>query len=144
MEFIRDIVTVASMGLTFTTIIACMGVLYLWWEAAWRAWKASHRTEVNWFVLGVVIGFGGGIVDNVYWGFAWFAELVSHPYRDALFDNGVYANLIFRQLATIAAAVCHIRAAISTDSYRFRAIVFGGWALGIAMMVPMFIYGEIG
>lgn len=144
MEFARDLVTIASMGLTLTTVVGCLGVIYMWWGAAWKAWKTSHRTELHYFIMGVSIGFFGALVDNVYWGFAWFAEFINHPYRDSLFDYGVYSNLFFRQLCTILAAAFHIQAAVESTSRTFRIIVVGGWVLGVAAMVPMYLFGSLG
>lgn len=128
-------VTLASLALTPATIIAAAVVVFLWWGSAKRAFWISHKSEVQWFVLGVTIGFIGSMVDNIYWGLAWAADYTGHESRDALFRYGVYSNTPFRQICTIGAAVCHIKAAVDTDSHLFRYSILGSLGISVLALV---------
>lgn len=140
MEFTRtlhEIATFVSLVLTATTITGCSMVIYLWRESAINAFKVKEKEDMHWFIIGVLIAFIGALVDNIWWGFAWTADFYGHASRDWWFANGVYSNLIFRQLASFVAAYCHVRAAISIDSYKYKSFirlaavstVIAGWGL---------------
>ncbi len=134
----HDVITILSLGLTPLTIIASCAVVYLWWSGAWTALTKEHREPMHWFILGVLVGFIGAVFDNLYWGVAWSLDYINSPYRDAVFDFGVYSNLPFRQIATAAAALCHVRAAITADSTALKTL-FGLSSLigfgGVAVLV---------
>jgi hypothetical protein len=112
-EFMDDIVTIISNGLAIPTLAACMFVVGMWAKSAWQAvrspWVLSHT---GWFVLGVFLGFGGEVLDNIYWFMVWV--MVSLDYESASYwtTKGVYFNIPFRQVLAFAAAYCHIRSAI--------------------------------
>lgn len=131
LDWAHSAVTLLSLALTPATIIAAIVVLVLWWKSTKRAFWVRHKTEVQWFILGVSISFLGSVVDNFYWGLAWTADYTGHESRDALFKYGVYSNAPFRQLCTILAAVCHIRAAMTAQDRRFRAIIIIAWLTGL-------------
>ena len=144
MNMVHDIATALSLSLTITTVLGCLGVLYLWRESAWNAWKRSHKKEIDWFVLGVAIGFLGALVDNIYWAIGWTADFLQlHSTRDFFFENGVYPNVFFRQFLTSAAAACHVRAAVASESLVFRFVVLGGWAAGLLVLGPLLYAGHV-
>ena len=62
------------------------------------------------FLPGIFVGFLGSVFDNFYWGIAWTTEYLHIEARDTLFKLGSWPNIIFRQLAGIAAAYCHMKA----------------------------------
>lgn len=128
---IHDIFTYLSLVLTPLTIVGCVGVAIFYFRSATRALVEPEKTEMHWLLMGIFIGFLGSSVDNLYWGLAWTAEYLKHPIKEDLFHYGVMSNLPFRQLTTLAAAYCHIRAAIETDSRLFRFTLYGGWALSL-------------
>lgn len=142
MELIRDIFTVISLSLSVPAIAGCMGVVWLWHDAAMKAWRLTHKTEMHWFIMGVAASFCGSLGDNVYWGVAWTADYFNHEYRDAIFRNGVYSNTIFRQACTLFAAYCHIRAAVSTNSRPFKVFITASWASGIALAAALFLTND--
>lgn len=65
------------------------------------------------------------------------ADYTGHEYRDALFKYGVYSNAPFRQVCTIGAAVCHIKAAVDTDSHLFRYAVLGSWGVSLLALAAL-------
>ena len=118
-----------SLALTPATIIACIAVLVMWSKGALKSVWSRHKTDVQWFMIGVVISFVGAAVDNLYWGLAWLADYTGSSLRDALFRNGVYSNVPFRQVCTVIAAGCHIKAALGSDSAIFRRCVYVFWSV---------------
>lgn len=134
---IYNLFTAASLALTVPALFGCAAVVYLWSKSALRAWRAAHKSETNWFVIGVTIGFIGSLFDNLYWFVAWTADYYQLPVRDWLFRNGVYSNTLFRQVATILAALCHVRAAVETDSRPFR------WLIGLSWVSATVLTGLI-
>lgn len=68
-------------------------------------------TASEWLIAGVFISFLGMVADNAYWGIAWTFSFLESDYKGWWFQNGVFANVPFRQLPGILAAYCHIRAA---------------------------------
>ena len=126
----HDIATLISLAMTIPALFGCLGVVWLWHESAWRAWKSEHKTETHWFILGVTVAFAGSFIDNTYWALAWYADFYELPSRDALFHHGVYSNTIFRQGCTAFAAYCHIRAAVVSTSLQFRLWITFSWLLG--------------
>ena len=107
----NDYAEMVSLALTLPTILIGIGVLVHWGPSAWRSWnvKAIHRDASQWLILGVAIGFLGGILDNIYWGIAWSSAYAQHPSRDFWFANGVWPNIPFRQISGAYAAYCHLR-----------------------------------
>lgn len=135
----QGIASVVSLATTIPTILGCIGVVWLWHNSAWAAWTDRHKTETQWFILGVAVGFIGAAFDNIYWGVAWTAHYYQHEYTQAIFDGGVYSNVVFRQLATAFAAFCHIRAAVETDSRQFRVWILVPWALALFAAIFLFV-----
>lgn len=133
-----NFVTLLSLGLTPLTIIGCCAVVYIWRKAAIKALKTREKTEVSWIILGVVVGFAGSFIDNLYWGLAWASDYAHLTPRDWLFKNGVYSNTPFRQVATIIAAVCHIRAGMLSTETILRWVLYIGAFTGILFTVTLF------
>lgn len=94
-----------SLLLTFPTIVACIFVLYVWTPHLPR--EAKH-----WLLVGIAFSFVGSIVDNTWWGIAWYLRREDDPSWHWWFDHGVYSNIFFRQAFKLIAAYCHIKAAI--------------------------------
>lgn len=94
-----------SILLTFPTVVASAFVIYLWFPMVPK--EAKH-----WLILGIALGFLGTIVDNTWWGIAWYMRRVNDPHWTWWFDHGVYSNIFFRQGCKLAAAYCHIKAAM--------------------------------
>jgi len=101
-----------SLVMTIPTVILAFAVIYLWMPAACVAAKDKDRSANQWFILGVVGGFIGAAMDNLYWFLPWSASFVG---ESEAFENltliGVYFNVIFRQGLGIFSAWCHIKAA---------------------------------
>ena len=90
-------------------------MIFLWGHAAKSAAGRYVRTELDWFTLGVVVGFIGGWVDNLYWGLAWLANYLALESEAFLFGHGSYSNVIFRQGFGIVAALCHVQAGLIAE-----------------------------
>ena len=132
-----------SLSMTIPTVILAVSVVYLWLPAARKAILADNRNAQQWFILGVVAGFLGSTVDNLYWLFPWSASYISEQdIFQTLVNTGVYFNIIFRQGFGILAAYCHVRAAASTELPKVRLVnhlLVGSYALGIAYVALMTI-----
>ena len=133
----NEFVTFLSLVLTPPTIAAAVAVVLIFYKSFQNALSANEKTEKHWLIAGVFIGFFGGVFDNAYWGIAWAADYLDHPAKDWWFQNGVFSNLPFRQLATLAAAYCHIRAAVDSDSPFLRIVLALAWGLGILTAVVL-------
>ena len=107
---IHDTAELISLGLTWPTILMGLGVLWHWGGEAFRAWSKPHqeRTPTDWLILGVGVGFLGGVLDNAYWGIAWSSSFLEHESQGILFSSGVYFNIPFRQIAGLYAGYCHL------------------------------------
>lgn len=109
---IHHIAEMLSLIMTIPTVLLAAAVVYLWLPAARAALEADSRDAHQWFILGVVGGFIGSAVDNLYWFMPWTASFMGET---AIFSNltesGVYFNVFFRQGLGIFAAYCHIKAA---------------------------------
>lgn len=99
-----------SLALTAPTLYLARRTIAKFWRLAWGtlATPANQRTDYQWLILGIVVGFLGALLDNLYWGIAWTASYIDSPATAFWFEHGVFANVPFRQLAGIAAGYCHV------------------------------------
>ncbi len=104
------IATGVSLVLTWALLFLCLAVCHRWRSAA-ADLLADRNNPIAWFAGGVFIHFATNFADNLYWGVAWSAHFGGWASEAALFENGVYSNIPFRQIGTIAAAFCHLKAA---------------------------------
>lgn len=103
--------TLISLGLTWPALTVCVLVLYSWHSEYIKYCKTiSNVTPSLKLIAGVYIAFFGSMIDNTWWGIAWTLDYLDRPSRDFWFINGVYPNVIFRQIALIWAGVLHISA----------------------------------
>lgn len=114
-ESIRTIVELQSLALTLPVLLLCLLVVG---ECIPSLRSAKPQTQMRWILLGISIGFFGNMVDNFYWMIPWTANFLQLPITSDLVNFGVFPNLIFRQLLTMTAAYCHLRAFISPDRPR--------------------------
>ena len=110
----QEIAELISLGMTFPTVILAIAVVYTWLPSAREAFENNIKESQDWFIIGVVIGFIGGILDNIYWFLPWTAAFIGHPAFETLTNAGVFFNVFFRQGCGMAAAYCHLRAAESS------------------------------
>ena len=144
----QEIAEFTSLTLTVPTIVLAIGVIYMWGPAAWRAIKARDRNSSHgWFIIGVVVGFLGGLLDNAFWSVPWTASYFGAENVNELMSLGVYFNIFFRQSAGIVAAYCHLRAAQMTGGSRAERrvnwIISAAWALYVigSMGLLLFSWG---
>lgn len=110
-EQVQSAAEMASLFLTVPTVVLSAHVVCMWWKDAVEAFRSDHKTANHWFIMGVAIGFIGGVFDNIYWGVAWSLEFINSSYAPWWFRHGSIPNVFFRQLAGTIAAYCHVRAA---------------------------------
>ena len=99
-----------SLVLTVPTVI--LGALVVWYYSP-RAIKALRKpcktlTEIEMLIIGITVGFMGAVVDNIYWGLAWFHEMIGSESSPWWFKNGVLSNVPFRQTAGVVAGAFHL------------------------------------
>lgn len=90
-----------------------------------RGWKAVKPSQ--WINIGIVLCFFGSIIDNAYWLIPWSLKYAGYEYG-ALFNDGVFVNVPFRQLPLIVGGALHILAESlshkSRDKMKARLVVF--------------------
>lgn len=112
MILMHDVAECVSLALTFPTIVFGLAVVVLFYEDAATALSSGRRTRTDCLILGIFIGFVGGVLDNTYWAIPWTLSFVRHADTDWWMAQGVYFNVFSRQLCGWAAAYFHVRAAL--------------------------------
>lgn len=105
-----------SLGMTPAVILLGIWVIKEWFPDSWTSLWSKQKTALQWFVLGVALGFMGNVVDNIYWGIARTAHYLKAKSAPDWFESGVYFNIVFRQFLTMLAAYCHAHAVFSFDA----------------------------
>lgn len=107
-----DLIELIAQALT--AMLIWMSVRLLTWfgksAAAGLKKPPGKRNQSERLIIGIFIGFAGGLFDNLYWFVAWTADFLSLPSRDELFAWGIAPNLFFRELSAIIAIVLHVSA----------------------------------
>lgn len=111
-DWFHALAEMLSLALTVAGLIWAAEVMRFWGPEARRAAFAKHRTASQWLILGIVVSFAGSVVDNVYWGIAWFSNFLQLEAAKAWFHNGVYSNVPFRQIPLLAASALHAYGAV--------------------------------
>lgn len=144
---LHDYAELVSLGLTAPAVI--LGVLVAWafLSRAMEGFRNTSRTAIEWFAMGIVIGFAGSALDNIYWSFPWAFSFLGTGWADAFFNFGVYPNIIFRQSCGIAAAYCHLRCAVHyvndtpdvSELYMLHRIFWWSLSAGVALSVLLYL-----
>lgn len=138
-----EIAQFVSLWLGFSSIIAAAWTLKHYWPRAHAFLRNPTTLDfTGWLVLGVCFGFAGSVLDSSYWQAAWSSAFLNHFTRAWLFDHGVMANILFRNIALLLAAYCHYRAYLiafpdrsGREANRFIAICLGaGLALTLGLV----------
>lgn len=93
--------------MTMPTLILAAIVVKVWGKSV----KVKPESSHDWFILGVVSGFSGAFLDNLYWLIPWTASFLDLKVSNDLIMYGVFFNIFFRQGLGIFAAYCHLKAA---------------------------------
>ena len=128
--------------MTFPTVILAIAVVYTWFPSARAAIKSNNPTAQDWFIIGVVAGFIGSVLDNAYWFMPWTASFLEHDAFQTLTNMGVFFNIFFRQGLGIIAAYCHLRAAEISSNRRIRGLntlLFASNLIGIAYSLMLIL-----
>ena len=136
----HEIATFVSLATTVPTVLFAFAVVYFFRANARKAFFATERREVDWLILGIVIGFIGSLVDNAYWGVCWTGDFFGLALTESCFKNGVFPNVFFRQATTLVAALCHLQAAVISHSRAFKRMMFAGWVGVIVSAVLMVVF----
>lgn len=125
-----------SLWLTPMTIIACAFVVYRFYAGFVSASSAKEKTELHWFIIGIVIGFAGDLGDNIFWAFAWSAQFTNQSYWTDIFEYGAFSNSIFRQGCGIVSALCHLRGVSHLpEGYdTMKRVVYSGTVFGFVFV----------
>lgn len=107
---LRDFIELVSLGGTITNVYLAIVVVLLWLKATVDAVKRGQLDAQGWFITGVSIGFLGDALDSSYWLVTWSAFFLDLTIAKPMMENGVYANIPFRQFLGSVGAYCHIRA----------------------------------
>ena len=90
-------------------------------------------------ILGVVIGFAGGVIDNIWWGFAWGADFAypESEFRHFMFRNGPFSNTFARQAMGIMAGLCHLASAVLARKKIIKRLTYTGCILGFLLVLNL-------
>lgn len=147
-DVIVEYANIAQLGLTITFLLYYRNLCLKWADSFFgtleavnwfRPWLSDLSAE-GWLVVGIVFGFTGNALDNIYWGVTWGAALFHLPTHELLFDGGPLANLLFRQGFGIWALYCHLRAAKkitdTRDELPNRSYFMAGFAtMGLLLLL---------
>lgn len=78
--------------------------------------RRRDRDRSDYLIMGIFVGFVGGALDNLYWAIPWTCEYLQLDATQSWIMNGVYPNIVSRQLCGGIAGYCHVRAALSPAS----------------------------
>lgn len=120
---LQEIAELLSLGTTFPTMILSIAVILIWLPSAIPAIRSKRPKAQDWFIIGVVSGFIGSTLDNLYWFFPWSASFLDHPSFLSMVKVGIFSNVVFRQGLGIVAAYCHLQAAhLSSGISKFNGL----------------------
>lgn len=149
---IIDLANTVQLSLTIVFILFCFQLLNTWksafidsmrninyyrWDRPWRnsgAWTADQ-----WLIVGIVTGFTGNLLDNVYWGLTWLAYQYDHPAHEYMYAGGVFANIIFRQGIGMWAVYCHLKAAKMLNEKDDKTNVSTFFLAGIGSLILLLL-----
>lgn len=126
MEPIEIFINSVQVGATLTFVAYCFLLLYVWREGFLTAWRkvwtrgSPPLGEGENLALGIVIGFAGNMMDNLYWGITWMLLMWGLDAGQEWLNNGPFANIFFRQLPGILAVYFHVKAAHMIHAAEFN------------------------
>ena len=101
-----------SLLLSWPAIALSVLVVVWWGSQSLTSLGKRNPSSSELFAMGVAVGFLGEILDSAYWTIPWSMAFVESPHTGAWMSKGVYFNIVFRQLFTIAAATLHVQSYI--------------------------------
>ena len=128
--------------MTFPTVILAIAVVYTWLPSAREAINSNNPKSHDWFIVGVVAGFVGATLDNIYWFMPWTASFIGHEAFQTLTNAGVFFNIFFRQGLGIVAGYCHLKAAELSSDNKIKGInnlLVASNLLGVAYAVMLIL-----
>ncbi len=120
MYTIENLTQLISLGMIFPSLILAIVVVYTWLPSLISTYKTSNPLAHDWFFVGVVFGFLGVIVDNIFWIIPWASAYLQDLGLYTLVPYGVTYNIIFRQFCGVIAAYCHLKAAEITSNSKIK------------------------
>lgn len=126
----------ASLCFTVPTIVLSLMVVHLFFSEAWKSVRTRiKRKSIEWFALGIVIGFAGSVLDNLFWSIPWTCHYLGLTITSSLIEVGPVFNIPFRQIAGTAAAYCHVRSAYEQFSASRQQVRWLNYVLVASLMV---------
>lgn len=129
-EKTRIIVELQSLALTTPVLILCAFVVF---ECLKPLKKSERGTQMRWILLGIIFGFFGNFVDNLYWMIPWTSNYLNLDFTAKLVNFGVFPNIFFRQFLTALAAYCHLRAFVPSGHGTLRKAIH--WSVVISVII---------
>lgn len=116
---LKDLVNVTQVSLTITFCMLTFWLLKSWWSGFKATIKhpRSSWSHQQWLLVGIVIGFGGGFADQLYWGLHWLAVLFDADQKEVLLELGPTSNVFSRQIPGVISVYCHLRAAEGLNNH---------------------------
>ena len=144
-ELFLQLSNITQMGLTVVLLLMIMQLFHVWWPSFQDAMKVAFTkgvkwTAEQWLVVGIVIGFLGNMLDNIFWGIVWMFKFVDESTHQALFELGPTFNVVFRQIFGIFAVYCHLFAAMKMSDRDHAKIPLGMYLLAGLGVTLIFLF----
>jgi len=138
---VRETGTYVSLVLGITAIYLMCEVMRVYWPQFRAAWQNSERGPVDFLLLGVAVGFIGGIGDGAYWQITWSADWWEWVVAQYLIYFGPLPNIGFRQVCDIGASILHLMGAFVRGDADLRNIMIRAMMFTMGAVV---LYGTTG
>ena len=130
---LNHIAEAVSLSLYFPGAWGALLVICIWGRVLWKRWLLIPRDRRH-MMCGVWVSFLGTLLDGTYWQIPWSMSYIESPKADPWFENGVFANIPFRQTCDIIASWLHLRAFQLADETS-RSIRWMPLSMAIATLV---------
>lgn len=145
LDRVLSILELASLGLTAALIIVVIAVL----SSFRHAFTLRPRVPTDWLIAGIVVSFLSATFDNLFWQFVWTGHFLNRPGVPVFFEMGPAVNVFFRQIPTIIAAYCHIRAGVCWEPTEekeewMRRVWLAAWAACLSFSFVVLVVKVLG
>lgn len=139
-----NVLHLISLSLTFPALFFCILVIMVWGKDSVNS-LFKDKSPSDWLIIGVLLGFIGFFIDNLYWGVWWSLDYFSiySDLKELLIKYGILVNIMFRQVLVIAAGYCHIKAFLGMKKKDFPIYLWVYSLLaGLIYAVVLFLSGK--
>jgi len=135
-----------SLCLTPVVLASCIIVMATYTGSSFNVLTTTPFRRISatqLLIIGVSFGFLGKLLDNAYWTIPWMCKFFDSPNRWFWFENGIIANVHFRQGITIVSAIFHVLAAYKFSDIKDSLIpsfIASAVIASVAYMIFVYIF----